>query len=681
MKHRLFLLLLLGSPLTAWGLAERISAGDLTLRLVSAKGVQSHTLVRSTTGTVLAKGGPLFEVKLIRKGKSLLVDSRKGWGKFSLLRPSPSGGLTLRWEEPRDPTLAGFWVEAQVSGDSQASSLSWTLRARAPAGWTVESVAMPQLRIPASAKLDSVFYPHGSGVLRPVNKQVRYRRLYPSAEAGMQFLAAYSDDKREGLYAGFHDPLGSAKEIYSEVDPSRALQMGFRVLAQNAGTQGGSFEHSGCVVWQLLAGDWFDAASLYKRWVRAEARWYTRRVAARNRAPWMAQNALWATSADSPEKITDSVSQLGKQLGVPIAFHWYSWHLNPFDNDYPHFFPAKPEFGQVVRKLQSQQIPVVPYLNARLWDTRDRGLADFEFSQVAKAAAAKLPSQEVLVESYESKEGDGSKVKMAVMCPATAVWQNKVRELTLRLWQEYQVQGVYLDQVAASAPALCMDPSHGHPLGGGHWWVDSYEQMIESIRRQAPVGRALLSESNAEPYLHLFDGLLMWHWQEQGQVPAFSAVYGGGVPAFGRFFGNGSTRDLAFRMRLGQQLVFGEQLGWFNPALLSTVENQDFAKQLAQLRHQYREFFVDGEMARPPQFRTPIPKVRADWQWLKEHWVETDAVLTGAWIHSSQSRKLLLFVNVSDRALKAELQSPLKRILDLPPRAAQALEIDETAKR
>jgi hypothetical protein len=57
------------------------------------------------------------------------------------------------------------------------------------------------------------------------------------------------------------------------------------------------------------------------------------------------------------------------------------------------------------------------------------------------------------------------------MCPATRFWQDRVHEITLRLYNQYGVKGVSIDQIAASAARLCFDPSHGHPLGGGHWWV------------------------------------------------------------------------------------------------------------------------------------------------------------------------------------------------------------------
>ena len=33
-------------------------------------------------------------------------------------------------------------------------------------------------------------------------------------------------------------------------------------------------------------------------------------------------------------------------LGVPVMAQWYRWHQIPFDNDYPHYFPAKPGFEE-----------------------------------------------------------------------------------------------------------------------------------------------------------------------------------------------------------------------------------------------------------------------------------------------------------------------------------------------
>jgi hypothetical protein len=61
-------------------------------------------------------------------------------------------------------------------------------------------------------------------------------------------------------------------------------------------------------------------------------------------------------------------------------------------------------------------------------------------------------------------------------------------------------------------------------------------------------------------------------------------------------------------------------------------------------------------MARPPWLFGPVPTVRADWQWSGEWWVSTDAVLTGAWQLPKEKRMVLLFVNVSDESVSAQVQ-------------------------
>jgi hypothetical protein len=108
-------------------------------------------------------------------------------------------------------------------------------------------------------------------------------------------------------------------------------------------------------------------------------------------------------------------------------------------------------------------------------------------------------------------------------------------------------------------------------------------------------------------------------------------------------------------MRAGQQLVFGEQIGWINPAMAMEKENAGFFKNVVDLRRQLRRYFYVGEMARPPKLAGTIPTVRADWQWGGTAWVTTDAVLTGAWRQPAEKRLVLIFVNVSDQPVTARI--------------------------
>ena len=164
-----------------------------------------------------------------------------------------------------------------------------------------------------------------------------------------------------------------------------------------------------------------------------------------------------------------------------------------------------------------------------------------------------------------------------------------------------------------------------------------------------PPDRVLTSECNAEAYTHRLDGLLTWHWQYNGQVPVFPAVYGGRIQMFGRAYRGGPSKDLALRMKAGQQLVFGEQIGWIAPSVTQESANAAFLKQIVQLRWRLRRYFYAGEMARPPQPTAPPPQVTADWQWSGEWPVTTDALLTGAWTLPRENRLVLLLVNVRRR--------------------------------
>ena len=72
------------------------------------------------------------------------------------------------------------------------------------------------------------------------------------------------------------------------------------------------------------------------------------------------------------------------------------------------------------------------------------------------------------------------------------------------------IDGIYFDQVSAVPPALCRNREHSHKPGGGSYWSDGYNQMMEKINAAKPVDKFYFSESNAEVYAKSFDGFLTW---------------------------------------------------------------------------------------------------------------------------------------------------------------------------
>ena len=670
---------------------QTFTAGSLSMTLLEMDGgirVQSLLDLDSQQELLAQESVPLFRLILRdAKGKEQTLSADAGWKRLSVRQSD--GAAALTWEEPSDEGLKGFRVTAKAVPDTATSSWQWSLQTEGlGADWSLWDAVFPQVALRDRAAEGGVLYPGGAGqLLRDLwTREIDESTRYGGGWACMQFMAAFSAERdgqpATGLYFAMHDPMGSTKEIVLQSRPAaRDVRLSFAHHAPNQGVSANNFILPGKAVWRLFKGDWFDAAQLYRAWVRSEAKWWPQ-LGAEGRADtplWMRELCAWAQTAGDPKDVVPKVLEFAKAMDVPVGFHWYCWHQIPFDNDYPHYFPTKDGFTEAVKALQDANVFVMPYINGRLWDTRDQGKEDFEFTQVALPAATKDEEGKPRTETYGSKESDDSKVTLAVMCPTTPLWQKTVKDIVLRLQNECGVKGVYIDQIAAATPVLCMDKTHGHPPGGGCWWNEGYWKLLDSLRQDMAKDRMITTECNGEPFVNRCDGYLTWHWQDDGQVPAFPAVYGGAIQMFGRSYGGGTTRDLALRMRAGQQLTYGEQIGWCDPGMALTPENLPFFRQSVQLRWLLRRYFYQGEMLRPPKLTGDIPTVKADWQWGGEDWVTTSAVLTGAWTLPSERKTVLIFANVSDAVVEASLD--LKREnYGLGERTAQVIVLrDKTA--
>ncbi len=631
--------------------------GDLAIAFEQADaGISIRSLydLRLQREMLAATPAPLFVITLFNGDDDLPISADAGWGQTELRKAA--GGITLKWSEPLDERLGRLNVWLHATMDAQHHMLNWTMTAtNSLSPCSVRRVIFPQAALRKFDGRAVVFIPSGPGELKrnAWDESWKYDQPYGQAWCSMQFMAAYAEGAEAGgLYLGAHDPFGSAKELRALSDPeTHTVTLQYDIPAPELLRPGNGFRFSGEACWQLLRGDWFDAAQIYRRWCAQNARWWP--VRPREDTPmWMREVGAWLQVNYEPGENVQAIRRFHEYMGVTVAVHWYNWHQIPFDNDYPHYFPEKTGFADVIRELHQWGVASMPYINGRLWDTRDRGAEDFEFTRLALPAATKDMDGKPFVERYGSIEADGSPVTLAVMCPTTELWQERVREITLRLINAIGADGVYIDQVAAAKPVLCVDPSHGHPLGGGHWWNEGYWDMIDRIRQALPPGRMLTTECNAEGFIRQFDGYLTWHWQHDTMVPAFQAVYGGLILTFGRSY---SGDALAQRMKAAQQYIFGEQIGWFAPAVIDQPDVAVFLRRVIRLRNGLSRYFSAGEMLRPPKFEGQLPQVTADWKWYGECRVTTDAVLTGAWVIRGEHRMVMLFANVSDAEVRALL--------------------------
>lgn len=593
--------------------------------------------------------GNLFRLNFTSAdGKAFAVGGADGWGSVEIAvagsgTPKAKADITLKDPLGREITGLTATVHAWLEGRRAELNLEVD---NASEDCSLRLAEFPVVRLaPLNPGEDAAFVPKGSGVLYkdPLRAGSRFQGSYPSGWCSMQFGGYY--DSKGGVYFAAHDPVANYKDIRvtGEAD---ALACSLAWHAPSMGSPGNDFRQAPCVL-QPFEGDWFDAAQIYKAWARDHAGWWPRDDESRPDTPqWMKEIAIWSLMSGGPKNVVEPCIRFQEYMGVPTALHWYSWHQIPFDDNYPHYFPAKDGFAEGVKALQDAGVRVMPYINGRLWDSDTE-----DFETVALPHATKTEKGDPYLEEY------GSKQKLAAMCPTTSLWQSKVREIVLRLvGPEYNVDGVYIDQIGAAAPRLCFDATHAHPAGGGHWWCTAgYWPMLTAIQESLPEGKMITTECNADAYCRWMDGYLSWHFQEQGQIPLFAAVYGGRVQIFSRAY-KGSDK-LAYRMKTAQALVFGEQLGWINTGWI--LNNPDvegpFFRRLARLRYALLPYLSWGEMARPPVVEGNIPDVTADWAW-HDYWPVTDSALQrGAW-KAEDGRLALIFVNSTDQPVKGTLK-------------------------
>ena len=635
-------------------------AGEATTTAVLEAGELRVTLTATGTGLTVtgledvklhrnllaAHPLPLMEITLqhVASRATLTVDSDHGWGEV-VIEKTPRGAR-ISWRKCQAPMLKDLTVVAEATTDANISTVLWNLRVDNPLpDWSLMQVAFPQVSLAELGNEENVFFPNGAGVVKGGpwwGGGFDFSGLYPNAHAAMQYMAAYGSGT--GLYLAMHDPHAAVKRMSAAKRQGEYIaDFAFAHPCANMGVAGNGFTMSGQAVWRIFRGDWYDAAMIYRDWVTREAGWYpTMGPDGRTDTPmWLRENCFWVTAGGEANVVVPAVMKAREALGVPIAFHWYTWHRYGFDTGYPYYWPARPGLADGATRLRQAGVYAVPYVNGRLWDSTARNDPNSDFIRVGLAGTAKDQDGRFYIEQYPTR------VQFAVMCPATQLWQTYLGDVALRLMNEYKTPGVYLDQVSATVPQLCMDKSHGHPLGGGTWWVDGYAKLLSRIRAGMPKDSALFTECNAEPYMRGSDGYLVFHWQSEGQVPAFPAVYAGAVVMFGRAQGGDMP---ARRAKAAQELVYGEQIGWMGPDSFRDESFAGFLRQVVRLRWQLRRYFYAGRMLRPPRLGGRIPTVRADWQWRNNN----EAIFAGAWMQA-EGKAAIILVNVSDEPVTASL--------------------------
>ena len=502
--------------------------------------------------------------------------------------------------------------------------------------------------LPADAKRNvKVFFPYGCGEVYKAEKPFETKQNYPSYGASMEYMAVWNERAGRGIYYGLHDPAPAYKKLRYRSD-GKTVSLGATMPLTGIDRAKNGQMLAGSTVWRLYDGDWYDAALLYKEFFETQADWKPvmkdgKRADTpewlRTNPHWWRKRMTWDTSF--AKELTDADRALG--LKKPSPVHLYDWFQIPYDTNYPHYFPAKDAFAVGMKRLREYGIRVMPYINGRLWDTHDRGKEDWQFTALAKPWCTKSAGDKPFLESYPT-----SKIDLAIMCPSSALWQEKMTEIIGTLFSDFGVDGVYIDQIGAAQPYPCEDKRHRHRAGGGSWWVESYRDLLGHAHRVMPEESVLTTECTSDPYMKDIQGYLSWIWIKNDQVPAFMAVYNGYVAVFGRSYdyaGDTKAKD----MIAAQSLTFGEQMGWIKPEVYRAYRHKDFYGKLVKCREDIGSFLYDGKLLRSPKLidKTHLRTTKI----LEEAYggvLEHTATFSELW-ERKDGKKLLFLINASSR--------------------------------
>ncbi|MDD3926569.1 MAG: DUF6259 domain-containing protein, partial [bacterium] len=531
--------------------------------------------------------------------------------------------VTLRRDDP-----FAYWKSSMKNNSSCWTLWQWTL----PLAGNVH-------RDGADRHNDNLIVPEGGwgaylsqpaeGLFQGWNQKLQ--AMYPSFMWPMQFLAF--DNDKQGLYIGFHDPEAHPKLLNMEaVDGNLNISVDHFPENMTQAQPDFSLEH---IVTGVFQGDWYDASGIYRDWALKQK--WTRKgnIADRSDIPeWMREIVLWwclssgkdtgslSLPSEPPiEDTADLACRLHERFPYRTGIHWYNWGENLFNTDFPDFLPAKPGFREEVERLRERGVTVMPYINARLADPNSPSWHEDGMEEHSAKRSSPRCIPEIMHNYIEKYPNDQL---MVPMCSHTAYWQDKILDVIRNIRRETGVDAIYLDQVAAGAPPLCFDASHGHPLGGGAYGVTGYQDMLDKMvawSEESGEGVALTTESDAEPFMAGVAAFLMWFSTHPQSVPIFPTVYGGYVLTFGRaFYGADLQEPTAFISKLGQMFTWGCQPGWIHSSVAEKLllpEHETAAEYLDAVCRAFtsgRRYLTEGRMLRPPQPLSRNGSFKTSWE-------------------------------------------------------------------
>ncbi len=647
-----------------------------------------------------AVAGGLWELELFVEGQKRLLAAEQAKSCQVGLLPAGQNGLRLAWQDFPDAWAGGLRVEATVELDPSEPMSRWTIRLEKPADLSVSEVRFPQVTGLAKRQQERLAVPTWLGQEAANPRTLLYRGKdgkplhlkweYPGALA-MQFVAWYAHEG-PGFYAACDDTSAFRKSLFFWGTKGDEAHFAVVHYPENRATGQSQYALPYRVRLGTFRGDWITAAERYRAWGVQQPWARQSRLHRGLVAPWVLNTGIWVWNRGRSPGVLPPAAAFQEKLGLPVSVFWHWWHGCAYNVGFPEYFPPREgtePFKEAVARAQRAGLHAIVYMHQRDWNTRTR-------SWQAENA-----------ERFAVKREDGAldtiapniftRDPQAHMCMATPFWRNKYAGLAEDAFRDLHLDGIYMDVACHNVP--CFDPTHGHPLGGGNYWMRGFEQMANDIRKRCAGDRPLVlaGEGCGETWLPYLDVMLTLEVSKERffsvghpwePIPLFPAVYHRYAVCYGSYSSLTAPpydelwpaefapkeplalldRKFArqFYLEQARVLVWGQQptIANFLPRLLEDrPEETAYLMRLARVRNRALKYLLYGEFLRPPAI--DAPEVTSEFSRLSIYAGQKDRVTTftkrhplalaGAW-RATDGGMAVAVVNIADEPLRLPLR-------------------------
>lgn len=473
-------------------------------------------------------------------------------------------------------------MKVQLGADDELPR--WSVEATLPEGWVVTWLDFPRITLRK---------PEDGKAILPVAYGTEYslggtlRSDYPSCTGSMQLVLLHNP--QGCIYFAAEDPDANRKSFVVATE-GQQVTLSQPIIASYAWTGAdGQFSLPWKTVLGYRAEDWTQTALHWYRPFALSTQWGRKSLSERKIAAGVEHADMWLRPIGTEESSMEALRQAMALYGPGTGLHWYTWHKYPFDTNYPDYLPAQQGFADMVREARKLGGYVTPYINGRLWDPSNETYARYHGAE----ASCRKTDGTLYTEVY------GSKAVNTVTCPASPIWQERMKDVCRGILRDLGTDGVYIDQIGAAIGEPCYAENHPHPKGAGAWWPAAYRKMLTDMRKAVfSRKQAITTEENAECYMDLFDMMLIVNSPHNAwtrMVPLFPLIYADRCVYSGYTYipdnlGGGVMDFISMK-----SLLWGSQLGWVAPdQLMKFPREARFLKTLADFRKGSHDLFFGG---------------------------------------------------------------------------------------